>query len=305
MKRIVIAYNPISGRGRASKLATAIAARLVRQPIDVELVPTKREDPNEWLVPKLEIKPDAVVVVGGDGTLRQVASVLVGTKIPVYHAASGTENLFAKSMHMSSEPEDVGTAIETGVTKTIDSATANSQFMILMASVGFDADIIMRLAATRCSSISHFSYIIPCLQSFLLFHPPTITIEVNGKTIVDNIRGWAIVANSRAYACGLNPARDAHIDDGELDILFLPIRSRLQLLKWIRLLRKGTHLHHPNVTYVRGKNVIVSTTSKAYWQIDGDDAGEHCKMTFNMNASSLVVLQQSVAVDDGAGNPSD
>ena len=107
MKRIIIAYNPVSGRGRATQLATAIASCFVRHPNDVELVPTKQEDPKDWLIPKLKTKPDAVVVVGGDGTLRQVASVLVGTNIPIYHAASGTENLFAKSMNMSSEPEEI------------------------------------------------------------------------------------------------------------------------------------------------------------------------------------------------------
>ena len=302
MKRIIIAYNPVSGRGRASQLATAIASCFVRHPNDVELVPTKQEDPKEWLIPKLKTKPDAVVVVGGDGTLRQVASVLVGTNIPIYHAASGTENLFAKSMNMSSEPEEIALAIELGMTQSIDTATANKQFMLLMGSVGFDADIIARLAASRGSSITHMSYLVPTIKSLLSFHPPTISIEVDGEKLVDHIQGWAIVANSRAYARGLNPAKDARIDDGELDILFLPVRSRLQLLHWVRLLPKGTHVHHPNAIYMRGKEVTVQTTSQVHWQIDGDAAGLFSEMVFKVNAGTLGVLQQTIAVDDSAGD---
>ena len=39
-------------------------------------------------------------------------------------------------------------------------------------------------------------------------------------------KGWAIVANSKAYARGLNPARDANITDGKLDVVFLPLKGR-------------------------------------------------------------------------------
>ncbi|HIB50111.1 MAG TPA: hypothetical protein EYO40_02310 [Phycisphaerales bacterium] len=153
--RVIVLYNPISGRGRACKLAGEISECFLKVPWDVELIPTQADEPNNWLVPKVEQPPDAVVVVGGDGTLRMVASVLVGTSIPVYHAASGTENLFAKTMGTNgASPERVVETIVRGDVRKIDTATANGEFMLLMASVGFDADVVRELSNRRGGSIA-------------------------------------------------------------------------------------------------------------------------------------------------------
>ena len=291
VKRILIAYNPVSGRGRASQFATAIAAELVQHPCDVEMCPTQPTEPSEWFMPMLQSKPDAVIAVGGDGTLRQIASMLVETSIPVYHAASGTENLFAKSLSLSTDPETIATTIMNAKVKTIDTAIANDAFMLLMGSVGFDADVVARLAASRGSSITHFSYAVPILKTFATFSPPTISIDVDDTTALEHQTGFAVVANSRAYARGLNPAREAIIDDGLLDVVFLPIRTRLQFLKWLRLMKKGTHLHHQDAVQLRGETVTVSTSSPAFVQLDGDTIGKHNKVTYTIKKHSLCVLE--------------
>jgi diacylglycerol kinase (ATP) len=303
--RAIVLYNPISGRGIACQLAGEISKALLQAQVDVEFLPTEAGDPKQWLAPKLETKPDAVVAVGGDGTIRHVASALLDSGIPVYHAASGTENLFAKSMSMSSTPVDVIAAVLDGESSVIDTATANGSFMLLMASVGFDAEVVADLSNHRGASITHFSYVMPCIRQFLCWNPPVISIQVDGKDMVTQQRGWAVVANSNVYARGLNPARDADITDGLLDVVFLPVTGRLRFLQWVRRLRSGNHLQHPGALCLRGARVQVQTQSSAIWQIDGDPVGESTEMEVVCNAGSLRVLQKSIAVDDSASNSSD
>ena len=115
--RVMVMYNPVSGRGKSCRHAGAIAERLIQIPCDVELVQTQTISPELWLAPKLQCNPDAIVVVGGDGTLRQIASVVKETNIPVYHSACGTENLFAKSMALDAHPDAVVRAIIQNTTK--------------------------------------------------------------------------------------------------------------------------------------------------------------------------------------------
>ena len=289
--RVFILYNPVSGRGRACNMAYAIAEQFVNSTCDVEMIATQLGDPRKWLEPKLKVTPDAVIVVGGDGTLRQVASVLVGTTIPVYHAGSGTENLFAKSMSANNAPESVVDAVKSGDTSEIDTATANGEFMLLMASVGFDAAVVTDLANNRGSSITYFSYIMPCVRQLLKWNPPEISIVVDSEKPVSNKKGWAIVANSKQYACGLNPARNANIADGTLDVVFLPLKGRLSLFKWIRLMHRGPHLHHPDVVYETGNKIEVRTTEPAPWQLDGDGIGDATEMKLVCVPKSLCVLQ--------------
>ncbi len=297
--RVFICYNPVSGRGKACNMAYAIAEQFVKITCDVEMIATQASDPRKWLTPKLECTPDAVIVVGGDGTLRQVASVLVGTTIPVYHAGSGTENLFAKSMNTNNTPKNtLGRVVESAMHVAniqIDTVTANGEFMLLMASVGFDAAVVTDLATNRGSSITHFSYIMPCVRQLLKWNPPKVSIVVDGETIVKNKIGWAVVANSKQYARGLNPARNANIADGKLDVVFLPLKGRLSLLKWIRLMHHGTHLHHPDVVYATGREIEVCTTNPAPWQLDGDPVGNATEMKIVCAPKSLRVLSDSHA----------
>ncbi len=289
--RVLLVYNPISGRGTSCKLAGEYAELFLKLPCDVQLIQTEPTSPEQWLRPTLEFNPDSVIVIGGDGTLRQVASVLTNTKIPLFHIACGTENLFAKSMGMMISPESVIATIKQGKTKTIDTAHVNGAFMILMASVGFDANVVADLAKHRGSSITHLSYVAPILRQLLNWKPPTVSVTVDNKEIVKHQMGWAIVANSKAYARGLNPARNADIADGKLDVMFLPLKGRLSLWKWIRYMKRGIHLHHPDVVYIRGEDVEVKTSEPSPWQIDGDPSGIESKVNVVCNPNSLCILE--------------
>ena len=68
--RVLILYNPVSGRGKACKMAYAIAEQFVKSPCEIEMIATQLGDPRDWLAPKLEGTQDAIIVVGGDGRGR-------------------------------------------------------------------------------------------------------------------------------------------------------------------------------------------------------------------------------------------
>ena len=293
--RVLVAYNPVSGRGVANTLGGDISAALLQAGCDVELLPTQADDPQKWLAQKLQ-QIDRVVAVGGDGTLRSIASCLVGTDIPVYHAPSGTENLFATSMHMSNNPPEVARVVLNGKVKTIDTATVNGEFLLLMVSVGFDAQVVADLAANRGRSITHASYIMPCVRNFLNFSAPELSITVDGQHVVEEQKGWVVVANSPAYARGLNPARNASITDGVLDVVFLPIHSRLSLLNWMLRIKRGTHLQHKDAVELRGASVQTTTTLPAHWQLDGDAPPGNTPESKTTRQLNLVSNPSSLAI---------
>ena len=128
------------------------------------------------------------------------------------------------------------------------------------------------------------------MRQWFNWNPPDISIQVDGEDLIRMQRGWAVVANSKAYARGLNPARNAINTDGKLDVVFLPLKGRLSLLKWIRLMRRGTHLHHPDISYATGKNVSVQTAELAPWQVDGDSIGNADEMKIVCVPKSLCVM---------------
>ena len=81
------------------------------------------------------------------------------------------------------------------------------------------------------------------------------------------------MANFSGYAFGMDPARDAKPDDGQLDVIFLPTCSVTRTLLWVWRCRRGVAVDHPAAVVVRGKQVTLSGPSPMALQLDGDTAG--------------------------------
>ena len=120
-RRVVLVANPISGRGRADRMAAEAAAVLRARGHRAERIPTRLEPTREWLDPAIE-GADAMIVVGGDGAVRMVADGAIRTGLPLHHLPLGTENLFAREFRSTRRPEDLVAAVERAAVIRVDAA---------------------------------------------------------------------------------------------------------------------------------------------------------------------------------------
>ena len=294
--RVVLVVNTRSGRGRASRIADAIDVALRRGGHDCVIAPigTALEDPLAGA--------GALVVVGGDGTLHAVVGEAARSGVPVYHAPAGTENLFAREFRMSASPEAVVLAIEAGRTHRVDLGRAGGRPFALMASVGWDAAVIHALDRRRKGAISHRSYVVPILAQLAALPQVTLDVRTDAGPVIEGRRGLLVIANSRQYAMRLDPARDAVIDDGLLDLVFFPFAGRLGLASWALRALAGRHLASASIVRARAVRFeVVASGEGAMLQIDGeavDRAGisdpATGAMTFEADAGALRVLLPAV-----------
>lgn len=195
---------------------------------------------------------DVVLVAGGDGTVHHALPTLVETGVAVLHVAMGTENLFAREFGSHGARTDALVrrvlAGKTRQVDVLDIAHAGSRVCLgaVMASMGPDAGVIRRMDQVRRGPISHASYVVPVLRELRHPHLPRLRVEVDGRVVVDGQTGVLVVANSRQYALRADPAHRARVDDGLLDVAFLPARSALgaglSLLRArSRIFRNGLH----------------------------------------------------------------
>jgi diacylglycerol kinase (ATP) len=236
--RVATLHNPRSGRGRGAEVAALFQEAVSRaghsvRALDVTCTGDDAGELIEW--------SEAVVVVGGDGTLHHSLPGLLRHRRPLFHAAVGTENLFAREFGHGRSPKVFLRALDAGATRPIDVATLSvgdgpPTPFVIMASLGPDASIVHRLSARRSGPISHLSYLRPALKELVSPRIPTLSIRVDGKELVRGRVGLVLIANMRQYAVGLNPAKRADPSDGQLDVVFLPGRSlgvvALGVLAW-------------------------------------------------------------------------
>ncbi len=292
---LAVVFNPVSGSGRAEKVASGLRDALEREGWIIELVPTERAAAEAWLGPRLPGK-DAVVVVGGDGAVRLVAPEAARAGVPLWHVPCGTENLFARAFGMSRSAPELSAALRRRATREIDLAAVEREGgarddFVIMASVGFDAAVVHALTATRRGAISHLSYARPILESLESWRPSRLAWSIDGER-EDLGEGMVVVGNMPDYGARLNPAAGALSDDGELDAVFIPARGAFDLLPWVPLLWTGLHRRHPNLRERRGRRIELEVAPVAELQLDGDAArgSRDGRLAFSLAERRLSVL---------------
>ncbi|HYE60923.1 MAG TPA: diacylglycerol kinase family protein [Phycisphaerales bacterium] len=282
--RALILYNPHSGRGRGQRTAESVAAMLRSTGGTPTLLGTAKEPPDAFHA-RLRAAlagQNLLIVAGGDGTLHHTLPSVVGSGVPLYHLAMGTENLFARQFAMDGSPATLERAVKAWRTLDIDVATLtldgdSPRPFVLMCSIGPDAGVIRRLDAARSGPISHLSYVRPIVAELLAPSLPRLTVEVDGRKVIDDQPGMCVVANSRHYAMRIDPALNASMTDGLLDVVFFPSAGRVSLAAWMLKSRFRKHLGKP-LTYVSAGKVRITAPNHRgpapAYQVDGE-CGRH------------------------------
>lgn len=276
--RVLVLANERSGAGKARHLARVLVARLEEGGHAVLLVDPAAESASgtaggDGSARVHGVPPDAVVAVGGDGTIFHTLPALVRDGTPVYHVPGGNENLFAREFGMTSDPALVLSALRAARELVVDVGLVDGAPFALMVSIGPDAGVIHRLHAARRRASGHAMYLRPSLAEALRPHLPRLTIRVGDREVVSGRRGLAVVANCRRYALRLDPARRADMRDGELDVVFLPAGSTARALLWLARCLVGEPGDWEGAVVARGSEVRVEAADRAPWQVDGEAGG--------------------------------
>jgi diacylglycerol kinase family enzyme len=227
----------------------------------------------------------AMVVIGGDGTLRGVVGRVVeacaGKQTPlppVVVVPMGTANLMGQHLGIRWSGEravgrEVAAAIKGGRVVQLDAALANGKLFLLMAGVGIDAKVVHELARVRRGPISMVSYALPAALALKDYRYPEITVEVDGQRVFGGRPGIAMVGNIKEYGTGFEVLPYARPDDGLLDVCAMPCASPQELVDLFLHAAVGEHTRLEGVVYVKGKQVRVTSREAVPVQVDGDAAG--------------------------------
>lgn len=288
--RVVLFQNASSGRGAAKVAVGAVAKTISRAGHEI----ITREVGPRSVATDLEAAlagADVLLIAGGDGTVHHALPLAIKAGVPICQFPMGTENLFSREFAMSRSPEKILASLERGVMRTIDLASCNDRLFAIMCSVGFDARVVQRIASVRTSTISKVDYVVQGLREMTDFRPTLVSIEIDGQRVVDDQPGLAVVANIRQYAARLDPAREALPDDGLLDVVFYPHRSRTRLIGWGLATAMGRHARNPELVRGRGTHIRLTIPEDAPHQLDGEHAGNGASLDGGLSANSAAALR--------------
>lgn len=268
--RVVIQRNPRSGTGAGRHELIDLVRELKRLGLRPRMF-KNRERMAAWLAqPEIREQVVCVVAAGGDGTVCDVLNRYPG--IPLCILPLGTENLAARYLRLPTSGKKLAAVIAAGKKRSLDLCQIGSRRFVLMASVGFDADVISRLHNSRKGNISRASYVQPILETIRKYGYPEVRLWIDDAP--DPLRcRMAVIVNVPIYALGLSVARGATDNDGVLDVRLFQRGSAFQMVRYLCNVALGTHEQLADVQSVRGRRVRIEADVPVPIQVDGDSAG--------------------------------
>jgi len=269
---IAFIINPKSGASCSKKVSRQFEEYLTGRGFEVRVNLTISLEDACQLATDAAVDYDCamVVVVGGDGTVREVVHGLEGSDKPLLIVPSGTENLLANELGFDEKIKTVISSFEDGCVRLLDIGSVNGKCFTSIAGVGFDGEIVAKVNEKRLGHINHMDYFWPIWRTFWKYKFDKIKVEVDGDEIFDDY-GMVFVGNISKYALGLGILHYADYGDGLLDVCIYKCKSKLNLVKHSLLTLLKNHVNARDVIYRQGESVIISSEGNVVkTEIDGD-----------------------------------
>jgi len=248
------------------------------------------------------VEEGAAVVcpLGGDGTVRAVATALVGTETPLGPLPGGTGNLLARNLDLPFDSIEKALVVAlTGQNVRIDvgrlsvdpsgqHAVPDEHLFLVMAGVGLDAAIMAGAQERLKARVGSAAYVVSGFQNFL--GPQfRVRMKVDGEGEFARRTRTVIVGNCGRLFGGLVLMPGARLDDGVLDSVVLSPRG---VVGWsavaghvVTRQRRG----HPLIDRHAGREIHIELDRPQEVQLDGDTIGTARSMTARVDPLALVV----------------
>lgn len=276
MKKILLAYNPVSGSAVFKKKLDAIIESLQRRKILPVLYRTRAENSAEEFFECVKISDvQGILAAGGDGTLHRVINWIKNFEInlPIGIIGSGTSNDFATHLKIS-DLEKYFDAIAENKIRPIDLGLVNEkEFFINVASAGVFTSIAHEVDSRQKNALGKIAYYLRGLGELPKFK--SVELEIKADEKIFKLEAFLfLVLNSPAVA-GMKKITDAaKIDDGKLDFLALKKCSPRKLLALTQKILAGKCVNsEPNIFYLQAKNFEINSSAKLISDLDGEIGG--------------------------------
>lgn len=271
--RVALISNPASGGGVGHAKLKEFLGILKGRNIKVETMVTQH--PGHATELGLMVKEgdfDCLLVLGGDGTLSEVAKGFIGSEIPVATVPSGSGNDMAGALGI---PRDLNQALnllfEAEIVK-IDLFTDGGTVYAETIGCGFVADVVASVA--KLSRLIHgpAAYLAAVFDTLSRFKAANYRVTIDDE-VWEGAASLIIINNSFRVGGGMKLTPDAKLDDGLLDIGIVKTASKVTLLTLLPRVYSGGHTKSPHVAIKRGRRISVHADRELIKSADGDIIG--------------------------------
>ena len=280
--KIRFIINPISGTGKQKGIEKYIAKHLN----NYEIFYTKKsgdacQSSNEAVVDNI----DAVIAVGGDGTINECLTGLVDTNTALGVIPCGSGNGFAYHIGMKRKIEQAIIQLKDTKIETIDSCTANDAPFVNVSGIGFDAHIANLFATLKVRGLINYLKII---LKELSYKPQEYTIKYKG--IERKVTAYMISCfNASQYGNNARILPMADIKDGLIDFVIVNNFPRWKIPFFLLKVATGKAHLSKYVEIIKCRQMQISA-SNTLLHLDGEPYKTSNPVEIKVIPKSLKIL---------------
>jgi diacylglycerol kinase (ATP) len=291
----LIIANPVSGARSAPQMATRVQALLKDSGASVELALTSaRGDASRLAREAADQGVKTVVSCGGDGTLQEIAGAVEGSDTTVGILPFGRCNDFAHALglHRSDSVETLAGVLLGGMTRRVDLGAFGQRRFLTVATLGFDSEVSRFVEDRKLWIKGTGAYLYGVVRVLMNFRSPLVRItgdfgKFEGRILL------AATGNTPCYGGAMEIAPGANLGDGLFHVCLIEEVGKLEVLRMLPRVMRGTHVRHPAVKIVATRALEIETPEEPLWICaDGETLGQTpCRFEIRPGALNILVRE--------------
>jgi YegS/Rv2252/BmrU family lipid kinase len=250
----------------------------------------------------VEQQMDVVVAVGGDGTINEVIQELAGSETALGVLPGGTVNVWARETGIPLDIVQAREVLMHGQVRRVDLGKVNDRYFLLMATIGFDAEVTHSVERKPIKRFGVLGYIL--MGTWLGLGYPNFQAFLQQGGRVKRVRTLQIVfGNTQLYAGAIKFTWQAKCDDGLLDVCVVRSQNFFGRILVFADFLLGRKKRRQWVRYESSREIKVHTTVPVAIQVDGDPTGYTAQRGFPPTIFSIAPGALKVIVPDEIPEP--
>lgn len=284
--------NPAAGSGNALRVMSEIEAAIKEKKLEYCILYSKAPGDCTRLAMDAGREPEceAVIAVGGDGTVSEVAYGLsrLGNMVPMGIIPAGTGNDLIKSVGIPKSPQEALRILYHCKAIPVDTGMAGDRFFLNVCGTGFDVTVLDCTERYKKRFRGLIPYFLGLLNAVVHYRPVQLSITYDGKNEEGNFLICSI-ANGKYIGGGIPICPSADPEDGMLDLVLIRNIPRWKIPFYLPGLMMSKDLKFRITRHIRAENVRIQGNCLRI-NIDGDiyDASD---ISFRVQHASLMLIR--------------
>ncbi len=271
---MIIIFNPTAGRRRAQLLWRVLDV-LVANGMRLDLVKTARPRHAEALARVAVSSGERVVVAaGGDGTIAEVASGMIGSDAKLAVIPLGTANVLAHELALPFTARGIAAALAFGRTRWIWPGLVvrphGTRLFVQMLGVGFDAHVVHHTSPRLKRACGRGAYVFQTVRELPRYQFDPIRVCIDGQ---ERRATSVILTKGHLYAGQYRLVPEAHPNDPGFSVVLFERAGPAAAMVYGAALPLNLLPSLTGVRRMRASRVEILSTQPVPAQADGDPAG--------------------------------